>query len=253
MDDRLQKLKDFLTLNEAVWWRIETVGQGSACVAHSGEEPALTQDASFVMLEKAWDFIPSGRYFLKANKLLHSATTAAKMPKNTFTIQFDKEVTSATIAGVGPQQPQVDIQAEIQRGINDYEVRRERNELAEKLKKAEELATAKEKEAADLRKQIDESPDTFGQFIQGIQPHMGDLIQVFMGRGKAVATAAIPAAVSGTPIEIQGTGDEETMSKALEQMHTAEPRLPELLEKLGAMAINDPQKFKQYSAMLLTM
>ena len=183
---------------------------------------------------KALGLLSSGRYVIEASAKVFSdkgsSTQRIRVP-------FDHIDGLASESSMGNHQPAIDVQSEIQKGIAEYERKREITDLKEKCTKLESEKKELEKKIKELEKQ-----EPFTRIAGHLEPLIGQLVRSQMG--------------ANTPAPNIGDVSPDDFTARLEKAFTEWQEVNEgtklhIVEKIAALSKNDPQMYASARGILM--
>ncbi len=206
-----ENILKFVRFNNAPFWRIRR-SEKTQIIADSGDKP-LTIDESLTRLEQAFQIMGAGTYFIEAwesegQKKMWFSDTIQILPEN---------LQSAYVGAMNQlQTPQIDVQAEIQKGIEIYA-----NKL--KLEAMELKIKALETERDELLKQND---SFFTRVYDRVEPFLGQILDM---NPPKLATASIGS---------NSDNDQKRLEKAFDEWQKNETKVVEIVEAIAKLSSN---------------
>jgi hypothetical protein len=226
------KLLEWFESNNCIYWTIFS-GEGKGKIFNSDVSENISKGDSLTRLQQVLNLLGNGTYFIQA---WHTGLNANSYFKTRFIIDSNSHASVNGIGGVSPV-PQIDIRAEIERGINDY-----KNSVEIERLRAEN---------AELQAEVN---DKMMRILGRIEPYLGDIISGFFPQAKPSVGSQrqLPVNNNNNTQEMHATPEEQSrLENAIENWSASDPDFIKLTEKIAQLAKSDPSTYNMAKNMLL--
>lgn len=219
---------DWLRTNETENFRIKSSEKGDTILQFRDNESATNEDAIHT-LQRMIEMLEPGSYYIET---WGHNSNQKDWKKTRFILGSGSQISGLNIPMV-PAIGKEEIQEQIAKGIRDYQLQRDNEEL--------------KRENQELKAKYD---NVIFRILERAEPYVGTILKgLFPGQGLNLQPSAISGIKENQTMEDQKLT--QRAEKALEKWYDLDNDAVLLMEKIGHLAQSNPAMYKQAKSILM--